>query len=222
MLKRFIAGKFRNPDGLSGRLCGSLMAHGNRHAADWTVSLLRIEPDDDVLEIGFGPGVAIERVVRAAGRGVVAGVDSSPTMVEVARKRNAAAVDAGRVDLKCGDAGALPFANQVFDKAFAIHCIYFWAAPVRVLAEWRRVLRPGGIAAVTILPRGRWLERKTEPPGDLFTLYEADEVAGLLEQAGYDAIRVEDGLLEGRFRCMCILGTKPATVAAGRGRAAMV
>jgi SAM-dependent methyltransferase len=222
MLKRFIAGKFRNPTGLSGRLVGSLMAHGNRRAVDWTVSVLRIQPADAVLEVGFGPGVAIERLVREASQGSVAGIDSSPTMVDVARRRNAAAIGAGRVELKVGDAGSLPYANQVFDKVFSIHCIYFWTTPVRVLKELRRVLRPGGIAAATILPRRRWLERKTEPPADLFTLYEADDVALLLERAGFDEVRVEDGLQEGTSPCVCVIGRKPRAAATGRSRDLLV
>ena len=51
MLKRFIAGKFRDPTGLTGRLVGRLMARGNQRAGDWTVSLLGMEPDDRILEV---------------------------------------------------------------------------------------------------------------------------------------------------------------------------
>ena len=214
MFKRFIAGKFRNPDGLSGRLVGKLMANGNRQAVEWTVALLDIAAEDHVLEVGFGPGVGIEGAARWATAGRVAGIDSSATMVEVARKRNAIAVKARRVDLQSGDASFLPYANRAFNKVFCIHCVYFWANPVRALRELQRVLVPGGIAAITILPRDRWLERKTVPPADLFTLYNADEVAALLAQAGFDEIRIEDGPQHGKLRCACIIGTKKSDAAA--------
>src|SRR5262249_8973804 len=153
MLKRFIAGQFRDPTGLCGRIVGALMARGNRRAATWTVSLLDILSTDDVLEVGFGPGVAIGHVSAKADKGRVSGVDNSATMVAVARKRNAAAVAAGHVDLRYGDAAALPYPGNVFDKVYSIHCIYFWANPVHALQELRRVLRPGGTVAVTILPK---------------------------------------------------------------------
>lgn len=219
MLKRFIAGKFRNPDGLSGRLVGKLMANGNRQAVEWTVSLLDIAADDHVLEVGFGPGLGIEGAARRATAGRVAGIDSSPTMVDVASKRNEVAIKAARVDLQTGDAGFLPYANRAFNKVFSIHCVYFWASPVRALREFRRVLAPGGIAAITILPRDRWLARKTEPPADLFTLYNACEVAVLLEQAGFDNVRIEDGPQHGKLRCACIIGTKKSDTAASNPRA---
>ena len=222
MLKRFIAGKFRNPDGLSGRLVGRLMANGNRRAVEWTVSLQTIEPGDHVLEVGFGPGAGIEDAARRASAGRVAGIDSSTTMVDVARKRNAIAIRTGHVDLRCGDAAFLPYPNRAFNKVFSVHCIYFWADPVRVLREFQRVLTPGGIAAVTILPRDRWLERKTEPPADLFTLYEADEVAALFEQVGFGDVRVEDGLQQDKLRCACIIGAKTANAAPANPRADLV
>jgi ubiquinone/menaquinone biosynthesis C-methylase UbiE len=208
MFKRFIAGKFRNPTGLTGRIVGRLMARGNRRAVDWTVSLLGMEPDDRILEVGFGPGVAIELAARAASAGNVAGIDSSATMVDVARRRNAAAIEAGRVDLRVGDVAILPYRNQAFDKVFSIHCIYFWANPIFALRELRRVLRPGGIAALTILPRDRWLQRKTVPPPDLFMLYHADEVAALLDQAGFDDVSVHDGLQQEKSPCVCITGIR--------------
>ena len=53
-LNEFIGKQQRRPDGLIGRIIGERMVH--QHAAEtaWTVSLLEINPDDHVLEIGFG------------------------------------------------------------------------------------------------------------------------------------------------------------------------
>jgi SAM-dependent methyltransferase len=214
MLKRYIASKFRNPDGFSGRLVGRLMANGNRPAVEWTVSLLDIQADDHILEVGFGPGVGIDCAARQASAGYIAGIDNSATMVDVARSRNAAAIERGQVQLRFGDAAFLPYASRAFNKLFSIHCIYFWANPLRALREFQRVLAPGGIAGITILPRGRWLKRKTQPPADLFTLYEADEVAALVEQTGFVDVRIADGLQHDKLRCACIIGTKKANATA--------
>jgi len=59
MIGRFIASQFRKPSGLLGRLIGNGMARGNEAEARWTIDLLNIQADTRVLEIGFGPGVAI-------------------------------------------------------------------------------------------------------------------------------------------------------------------
>ena len=208
MLNTLIAEKFRNPTGLLGRMAGMMMASGNRRAVEWTVSLLDIEPADHVLEVGFGPGVGIGCAARCATSGRVFGIDRSPTMVEVARRRNRDEIAGGRVDLREGDAMHLPYANESFDKAFSVHCIYFWKEPIRTLEELRRVLVPGGRLAITVLPKARWLETKSVPPADLFTLYDAFEVADLLERSGLRDVQVEDAWPHERLRCACVTGLR--------------
>jgi hypothetical protein len=68
--------QFGRTSGLLGRLAALLMAKG---ADDdrWLVDLLDMQPDDCVLEVGFGPGAAIELIAARATRGLVGSVDPS-------------------------------------------------------------------------------------------------------------------------------------------------
>ncbi|MBD8063273.1 class I SAM-dependent methyltransferase [Oceanitalea stevensii] len=91
-----------------------------------------------VLDAGCGSGpLAAELLRRGA---VVTGLDASPAMVELARRRLG-----DDVPLHVGDlAEPLPFADDSFDDVVAslvLHYLEDWSAP---LAELRRVLRPGG------------------------------------------------------------------------------
>src|SRR5689334_14902148 len=156
MIGRFIASQFRKPSGLLGRLIGNGMARGNEAEARWTVDLLNIQRHTHVLEIGFGPGVAIQYAAEQAVQGHVSGIDYSETMVQVAGKRNTSAIRNGLVDLIHGDVRSLPYDDEMFDRAFTIHCIYFWAEPTTCLREIRRVLRADAVLAITILPRDKW------------------------------------------------------------------
>jgi len=207
MLARFFAGKFRRPTGFFGRLVGNVMARGNEHEAGWTVSLLNIQPDQHILEIGFGPGVAIEYASQKAVHGLVAGIDFAETMVQVARKRNAPAIKAGHVDLRQGEVSAMPYPDESFDTAFTIHCIYFWPKPIDALTEIRRILKQGGLVAVTIMPKDKWPKERTPPP-DIFTLYGSDDVAQLLSEAGYRDVRVEPYPRPDEFPGACVLALK--------------
>ena len=99
-IARFFWGQFRKPSGLFGRVIGNRMAEGNTYDAKWTISLLDIQPKDNILEIGFGPGVSSHYAAEKATKGFVAGIDHSETMVQAARKRNIEIVQAGRMDLK--------------------------------------------------------------------------------------------------------------------------
>jgi len=165
------------------------MAKSNDREARWTVESLAIQPDSRVLEIGFGPGVAIHYAAERATRGHVSGIDYSQTMVAIALKRNAAKIATGAVDLAKGDVHSLPYPDDSFDRAFAIHCIYFWRDPTACLREIRRVLRPDGVVAITIRPIHQWQGRT--PPADVFHLYQGEEVARLLSDAGFRASRVQ-------------------------------
>src|SRR6266516_1204143 len=117
-----MAGQFGHPHGFGGRAAGWVMATrgSNRERNIWAVGLLDVQAHDRVLEIGFGPGVAIQEFARRATSERVVGVDHSEVMVQQARKRNAAAVRAGRVDLRLGTAERLPAFDASFDKILAV------------------------------------------------------------------------------------------------------
>jgi len=206
MIGRFIASQFRKPSGLLGRLIGNGMARGNELEARWTVDLLDLQPDSRVLEVGFGPGVAVEDAVQRASKGHVSGIDFSETMVQTAQKRNALAIRNGMVDLRHGNVMSLPYEDDSFDRAFTIHCIYFWAEPVACLREIRRVLRTNGILAITILPKEKWTSRRA--PSEVFTLYSGNGVAQLVSAAGFRSARVEPYPHPDKFPGECILGVK--------------
>src|SRR5688572_26587830 len=112
MIARYIARQFSQPSGLLGRVIGRGMAGRNEREARWTVDLLAIQPDARVLEIGFGPGVAIQYAAERATRGHVSGIDYSEVMLKIARKRNATAIANGVVDLTKGDARSLPYPDD--------------------------------------------------------------------------------------------------------------
>jgi SAM-dependent methyltransferase len=111
----------------------------------WAVDLLDVQAADTVLEVGFGPGAAIQLLSGSARH--VAGVDPSAEMLRQARKRNVEAIGDGRVDLRQGFADHLPFAAESFDKAMAINSMQVWPDASAGLLEIRRVLKPGGRAA---------------------------------------------------------------------------
>jgi ubiquinone/menaquinone biosynthesis C-methylase UbiE len=139
---------FGRPKGMMGRLGGAIMARMNRDAAAQVIELLNVRPDDKILEVGFGPGVAIQLLLQRLATGSVAGVDQSQEMVRQAAARNADALRNRRVDLRYGSAERLPFSDQTFDKALAINSMQAWPDARAGLREIWRVLKHHGIVAV--------------------------------------------------------------------------
>ena len=141
-----IRAQFRQPRGVAGWLAGWEMAlrSSNRQRNVWAVGLLGVEPTDRVLEIGFGPGLAIRELSRRATQGLVCGVDHSAVMVLQATRRNAAAVRAGRVELRLGSAEQLPAFTEPFDKVLVVNNLGMWHEPDEGLKALYRLMRPGG------------------------------------------------------------------------------
>lgn len=110
-----------------------------------------------VLEVGFGTGDALIALAGAVGQtGRVCGIDLSPGMVRVARSKLAAAGFSARVDLRVGDAIALPFAARSFDAVFMSFTLELFDTPEipLVLRQCARVLHPGGRLAVVAMSKG--------------------------------------------------------------------
>jgi ubiquinone/menaquinone biosynthesis C-methylase UbiE len=128
------------------------MARMNADCGAWVSDLLEVGPNDRVLEVGFGPGVIIQRLAELAAAGGIAGVDQSREMVEQARARNATAIRDGRVDLRHGSVENLPFDDDSFDKALAINSMQVWSQAMAGLREVRRVMKSGGRIALGFTP----------------------------------------------------------------------
>jgi len=109
------------------------------------VDLVPTEPEARWVEIACGPGL----IARAMGPrvGSVLGVDLTPAMVEKARAE-AAAAGVENVGFEVGDATALDLPDDSFDGAITRFSLHHIPAPVRVLEEMRRVVKPGGRVVV--------------------------------------------------------------------------
>ena len=204
-LRNFMTKQFGNPSGLFGKFIGNGMARRNVYDAEWTVSLLNIQPHHHILEIGFGPGVSTQMASEKASQGFVAGIDHSRTMVQAASQRNATAIRSGRMELKYGDVTSLSYPDQSFDIVFSLHSIYFWPKPVDCLKEIKRVLKPGGLLAITIQPKDKW---RPNVDSSIMTLYFGSDVASLFSEASYRNIRVETPPQEDKESLECIIGVK--------------
>lgn len=170
---------FAHPEGLRGRAAARLMAIAGRGRSLEVQRRLRLGPGERVLEIGFGAGDDLARVLAAIGPdGRATGLDSSRTLVAQAARRFHQAVSQGRLSLRLASADdPLPLAAADFDKAFSINSFQFWAAPAATLGELGRVLAPGGLLVLAVQPKGG-LARTTSPAAMLDRLSQTAAAAG--------------------------------------------
>jgi ubiquinone/menaquinone biosynthesis C-methylase UbiE len=118
------------------------------HFVPFLLRAAHITPGMRVLDIATGTGLAAEAVLNVVGRtGHVTAADLSTAMVEKARGRLGNVPNAA---LAVEDAQALSFPNESFDAVTCSLGLMFFPDPSRGLAEFRRVLRPGCRAAVSV------------------------------------------------------------------------
>ena len=109
------------------------------------VERLDIQPDDQVLEIGCGHGVAATMVCERLGdHGRLTAIDRSPKMIEAAACRNAEHVEAGIAEFLVTTLEELDLGDRRFDKIFAVRVGLFHREPARARALAERWLAPGG------------------------------------------------------------------------------
>lgn len=184
-LRSAIVSQFERPRGLLGRIVGWILSSRGSNLARnrWTVDLLRLETGARVLEVGCGPGVALELCLSRPGVTVV-GVDHSALMVSQARRRNGKAVRAGRLQLVEGMIDDVPRDLAPFDRLFSINVIQF-VDHAAFASSAKRLLKPGGLFASTYQPRHPKATRDD-------ALAMAKRVSEALGAAGFADTRVEE------------------------------
>jgi ubiquinone/menaquinone biosynthesis C-methylase UbiE len=113
-------------------------------------------PVADVLDVGCGTA-PLARSLVALGS-TYTGVDFSPAMINSAREHLADLTETGAARLEVGDATALGYADEGFDAVISMGVLeYLDLSRVRqALCETVRVLRPRGVAILTIPKRWHW------------------------------------------------------------------
>jgi ubiquinone/menaquinone biosynthesis C-methylase UbiE len=176
-------------------------AHVARYFMPFVLRAARIASGMRVLDIAAGTGLSAEAALSAVGpTGHVTAADVSPAMVEKARERLG---EARNASVLVEDAQALSFSEETFDAVVCNLGLMFFPEPARGLAEFRRVLRPGTRAAVSVntVPERsynhqinviltRYVPGLAEAVTRTFSLGEASRLEELFRECGFSQIEI--------------------------------
>jgi len=188
-----LARQFGGPSGPTGYLATWLLARGNAAFNRWLAHELSAAASAPatVIELRCGPGIALHEPLSAYPAAAhVVGVDPPAVVHKSARRPNAPATADGRLSLITGDIGtAVGYAPADLDLACPV--VYFRADPARELHRAREILAPSGMVALGYqLPQNMPpISQRNFPEGG-FTLYSDDQVAAVLQQAGFTRPRI--------------------------------
>jgi ubiquinone/menaquinone biosynthesis C-methylase UbiE len=144
-----------------------------------------------VLDVGCGTGL-MSATLAASGRRVV-GVDLSAAMIARARRKKGP-----QMEFVQGDAEKLPVEDGGFDAVVNLISFHHYPNPARAVAEFRRVLRPGGRLVLAAFDRNSRYIALTQKTNCLTKSIvgrswqkTSDEMAGLLRAGGFTRIEVK-------------------------------
>ena len=172
-------------------------------------------PGEHILDLAAGPGLlARDAARRVLPDGWVLASDIAESMLAEGQRRAAQEGLPDLISAAC-DAEHLAFADGSFDAALLGLGLFIFPQPARALAELHRVIRPGGRIALSVWsPRdevpliacaqdciARLLPAPKVPRPSVFRLGTADGLAPLLQDAGFDAVRLEPHAFTCRFAC---------------------
>jgi SAM-dependent methyltransferase len=157
---------------------------------DVMTQLVPADPEARWVEVACGPGLIARAMAPRVGS--VVGLDLTPVMIDRARA-DADAAGVENVSFEVGDATALDLADDSFDGAITRFSLHHIPAPVRVLEEMRRVVKPGGWVVVADFvtdddgEAAAWqeqIERLRDPSH--WALLTPSRIAALADRAGLE------------------------------------
>ena len=137
---------FAHPSGWLGRVAGRLMLWNNKQ--DDLIAILDVQPKDDVLEVGYGPGGLIQLLAERTDAASIRGVDPSPEMRDQATRHNRKAFREGRIQLDVGTADRTGLPDASVDRVISVRNVAIWPDLDAGVAELHRVVRPGGAVVI--------------------------------------------------------------------------
>ena len=151
---------------------------------------LALRKDDVLLEVGCGGGALLKRALATGC--TAAAVDHSADMLKVASQQNARALAAGHLQLRYGDAAALPFPSERFTCAVMSGVLPWLPDPVNAFREVFRTLRPGGrFVAWTGTPKMYGTPAAGPRRKGGARLYEDHVLARFARRAGFSDVRID-------------------------------
>jgi SAM-dependent methyltransferase len=207
-LDTLLRSQFGKPSGLFGTLfMGPILNLSNTRLVDAAVDLLDPRPKDSILDIGFGGGLSLVTLAAKAPAARITGVDYSREMVDAAAGLIHDKQLGTRVTVRWGDVAKLPFRAGTFHRVLTVNSLYYWPDIVANLHEVWRVMKRGGRLAAAF--------RSAASLGPLthgwegFRLYEPDEFAEILGNAGFEIVRVEHRDQWQVLDTVVVVGQKP-------------
>lgn len=184
-----IENQLKCPTGELGLLVAENMNISNYGMTLNALEALNIQNADSIMELGPANCGHLSEILNKANDLNYCGLDISETMVNEAQIKNQNIVKENSIYFKHYDGGLIPFPDTHFDKIFSVNTIYFWEAPIFMLNELYRVIKPKGLCAIAFAAQE--FLRELPYVGEKFNLFELQDINELVEFTSFEILDIE-------------------------------
>jgi len=185
---KFVGTKFSNPRGITGRLFTKLMNIMNQKQYRAVLNNINLEPNDVLLDIGFGNGYLIHKLLKRNIPIKICGIDISNDMVSNVSKKYKRFIDDGCLNVDLENIANTSFENETYNKIYTVNTMYFWNELEKCFSEIKRILKPNGIFLNAVYTR-EFLDRIIYTKYG-FNKYSIDDVIKITEENGMTIVKL--------------------------------
>ena len=186
MIKKLFASQFKKPGGLFGNFYSNLMEKGNRQNYVVLINDLNIQPNDKILEIGYGPGIGIRLILEKCNSCLIHGIDFSKLMYRKASELNRKSILDKKVEFFSGNFLSFLIESNYYDKVFCLNVIYFWDNLYVPFHKIKSVLNNDGIFCFYMAHKDYLIKKRF--PDSIFNKYSIEEVISALYEVGFSKV----------------------------------
>jgi len=185
---RFVGNNFGNPKGFMGKLFTKIMNVMNQKQYKAVLDNINLESNDIILDIGFGNGYLINKLLKKNIPIKIYGIEISKDMLNHVSKKHKRTVETGRLTLSLENIASTSFKNKTFNKIYAVNTMYFWNEPEKCFSEIKRILKPNGIFLNVIYAK-EYLDKIIYTKYG-FNKYSVDDIIKITEENGMKIIKI--------------------------------
>jgi ubiquinone/menaquinone biosynthesis C-methylase UbiE len=142
---KYVGKNFGNPNGIGGIISTKIMNIINQKQYKSVLKNIHTEPNQNILDIGFGNGYLINKLLKQNIPIKIYGIEISNDMIHKVENKNRKYIENGTLKLILENISKTSFENNLFNKIYTINTIYFWKELDKCFAEIKRIIKSDGI-----------------------------------------------------------------------------
>lgn len=187
---KILAEQLSFPSGSKGIQVSDMMHESNANMIRKTIESLHVAHNEEVFELGHGNAGHLHYLFEIEKSAMYYGLEISELMHTEARQINKSFVDKNQAFFFLYDGAEMPFGDDYFDKGYTVNTLYFWNEPVKVLMEIYRVMKPGGVFAITFAQKKSMELLPFTKFG--FELYDTERAEKLIKQTPFEIVQIDN------------------------------